>query len=77
MTRRERASSVTRAFRAPRRSQLSQRLQSLPIPQSTQKSAPLLLESLFDSAPESWIALLPQPPLSQHLPQGEVEVTDS
>lgn len=77
MTRRERVSSVTRAFRAPRRSQPSQRLQPLPIPQPTQKSAPLLLESLFDSAPESWIALLPQPPLSQHLPQGEVEVTDS
>lgn len=77
MARRERASSVTRAFRGPRMLRPLQSPQPQQRPQPLQRPEPLLLESLFDSAPESWIALLPRRSPSQHVPQDEIEFVDS
>ena len=77
MARRERASSVTRAFRGPRMLRPLQSSQPQQRPQPLQRPEPLLLESLFDSAPESWIALLPRRSPSQHVPQDEIEFVDS
>ncbi len=91
MVRRERASSVTRMFRtphtaavgssaqSPRRSQSlrsSPSTQSVHAPQPSPRPDPLLLESLFDSAPESWIALLPQPSRSSQPAEGELAAAD-
>jgi len=62
MSRRERASSVTRAFRAPRQgtsAQISLRNASTPraLTSGRPPDPPLPLESLFDTAPEAWVAL--------------------
>jgi protein ImuB len=62
MSRRERASSVTRAFRAPRHgstAQVSSRTASTPraLTSGRPPDPPLPLESLFDAAPEAWVAL--------------------
>ena len=62
MSRRERASSVTRAFRAPRHgstAQVSTRIASTPraLTSGRPPDPPLPLESLFDAAPEAWVAL--------------------
>jgi protein ImuB len=62
MSRRERASSVTRAFRAPRQgstAQVSSRTASTPraLTSGRPPDPPLPLESLFDAAPEAWVAL--------------------
>ena len=62
MSRRERASSVTCAFRAPRQgstAQISSRTASTPraLTSGRPPDPPLPLESLFDAAPEAWVAL--------------------
>jgi protein ImuB len=62
MSRRERASSVTRAFRASRQgstAQVSSRIASTPraLTSGRPPDPPLPLESLFDAAPEAWVAL--------------------
>ena len=62
MSRRERASSVTRAFRASRHgstAQVSTRTASTPraLTSGRPPDPPLPLESLFDAAPEAWVAL--------------------
>lgn len=65
MTRRERAASVTRTFRASRATSSASAVTSAPATVAPVATAgeppqpPLPLESLFDSAPESWIALQP------------------
>lgn len=62
MSRRERASSVTRAFRASRHgstAQVSTRTASTPrtLTSGRPPDPPLPLESLFDAVPEAWVAL--------------------
>lgn len=62
MSRRERTSSVTRTFRAPRHgstAQVSSHITSTPraLTSGRPPDPPLPLESLFDTAPEAWVAL--------------------